>query len=560
MKQKIRSLITHHSSLITILILASVLRMWQLDINPPHLTSDEAALAYNAYSILETGRDEHGELLPLIFKSFGDWKPGLYIYLTVPFVAVLGLTEWAVRLPSALAGVVAVWLIYKISQRLFTPKLEIGNWKLEILAAMLLAVSPWHVHFSRGAWEANLSLTLTLAGICFFLRFLKGKRKSVYLSCLFFALTLWAYQGAKLGTTLVVVAVLLAYRKQFNLMPRRQIIKVLVLGFVLVLPIILSVVQGQAGRLAVFSVFSYRRPLEYVVNILNQEGVGINSWQYIFYHSGPLSILRGVLNRWTNYYSARFLFFEGDWANPRHGAPDVGVLLLADLPMLIFGFLYLARSQNRNAKWFVLLWLLLAPLPAALSRDTIQGVRSLNEVVPLTILTACGSAYMWGFAKIRKLAILLPCYLVVYASNYIYFLDQYWAHYPLRSAKDWQYGYKQAILAISKEQNAYQQIVFQQSYNQPYIFFLFYQKYDPKNYQKIASSVYQPNSLGDVGLVGKLDNTQFRDASASDLHQKDTIIVYDPEHPPFAELSQKQQDGIYQEITRPDGSVAFELL
>ena len=392
MKQKIRSLITHHSSLITILILASVLRMWQLDINPPHLTSDEAALAYNAYSILETGRDEHGELLPLIFKSFGDWKPGLYIYLTVPFVAVLGLTEWAVRLPSALAGVVAVWLIYKISQRLFTPKLEIGNWKLEILAAMLLAVSPWHVHFSRGAWEANLSLTLTLAGICFFLRFLKGKRKSVYLSCLFFALTLWAYQGAKLGTTLVVVALLLAYRKQFNLMPRRQIIKVLVLGFVLVLPIILSVVQGQAGRLAVFSVFSYRRPLEYVVNILNQEGVGINSWQYIFYHSGPLSILRGVLNRWTNYYSARFLFFEGDWANPRHGAPDVGVLLLADLPMLIFGFLYLARSQNRNAKWFVLLWLLLAPLPAALSRDTIQGVRSLNEVVPLTILTACGSA------------------------------------------------------------------------------------------------------------------------------------------------------------------------
>ena len=89
--------------LILTLILAATLRLWQLSQNPVHLTPDEAALGYNAYSILKTGRDEWGQLLPVVFKSFGDHKPGLYIYTAIPFVALLGLTELAVRLPSAIS-------------------------------------------------------------------------------------------------------------------------------------------------------------------------------------------------------------------------------------------------------------------------------------------------------------------------------------------------------------------------------------------------------------------------------------------------------------------------
>ena len=106
--------------LIGILVLATFLRLWNLSNVPPHLTPDEAALGYNAYSILKTGRDEYGQLFPIIFKSFGDYKPGLYIYLTVPSVAIFGLNEFAVRFPGALAGIMAVWLIYLIVRLLFT--------------------------------------------------------------------------------------------------------------------------------------------------------------------------------------------------------------------------------------------------------------------------------------------------------------------------------------------------------------------------------------------------------------------------------------------------------
>src|SRR3989344_3343084 len=108
-----------HNSIFPILILAAILRIWQLGSLPPSLTPDEVALGYNAYSILKTGRDEYGKLLPVVFKSFGDFKPGLYVYWTVPFVAIFGLNEFGTRIPSAVAGIISVYLLYLVLQKLF---------------------------------------------------------------------------------------------------------------------------------------------------------------------------------------------------------------------------------------------------------------------------------------------------------------------------------------------------------------------------------------------------------------------------------------------------------
>src|SRR3989344_3727144 len=184
--------------LIGILVLAAVLRLYKLGQFPTHLTNDEAALGYNAYSILKTAKDEHGQFMPVIFKSFGDWKPGLYIYATVPFVATLGLNEFSTRAASAVAGIVAVLLGYLIGKNLFSRRVA-------LLSAVFLTISPWHLQFSRSAWEANFSLTLLLFGVYFFIQAVSTKPKYIYLSALFFALTLWAYQGAKLSSFLVLI-------------------------------------------------------------------------------------------------------------------------------------------------------------------------------------------------------------------------------------------------------------------------------------------------------------------------------------------------------------------
>jgi 4-amino-4-deoxy-L-arabinose transferase-like glycosyltransferase len=149
---KIKNLIKSNWLLVIVLLIAGILRLWNLGSTPPGLTPDEASLGYNAYSILKTGRDEFGTKLPIIFKSFGDFKPGLYIYLTIPSVAILGLNEFSTRLPSAMAGIISVFLIYLIIKKLEIGNLlKIKNYKLEIIAASVAAINPYLIYFSRGA-------------------------------------------------------------------------------------------------------------------------------------------------------------------------------------------------------------------------------------------------------------------------------------------------------------------------------------------------------------------------------------------------------------------------
>src|SRR3989344_4228696 len=128
--------------LVLILFLAFSLRFWKLG-SYPAINADEASIAYDAYSLIQTGRDQHGNSWPIHFQSFNDYKPGFYIYLVIPFVKLLGLTEWAVRIPGALTGVISVWVLYLLVQEVFGKK----DYSLATIASFLLAISPWHVHF-----------------------------------------------------------------------------------------------------------------------------------------------------------------------------------------------------------------------------------------------------------------------------------------------------------------------------------------------------------------------------------------------------------------------------
>jgi len=517
--------------LLAILILAAVLRLWRLGVNPPHLTPDEAALGYNAYSILKTARDEYGQFLPLIFKSFGDYKPGLYVYASVPTVALFGLTEFAVRLPSALAGVAAVWFLYKITDLLFSNQKKVRN--LPLISGFLLAISPWHIHFSRGAWEINLSLTLTLAGIYFFLIALK-KQKYLLYSALFFGLTLFVYQGAKLSSAIVVLILVFVYRKHFFQIDKRILIKSTALGLLISVPIILSLFQGKAGRLKVFSVFSYRRPEEYLIEQLAQGSESVGEFTYYIAHSEVYNIARGIAGRWFNHFSGRFLFFEGDWQNPRHSSPNHGVLLISDMIFLPLGVYFVAKKKSKGTG-FIVLWLLLSPLSSALSRDQVHAVRAFNMIIPLTVATAFAVTKALESKKlIKTLAV------GIYISAMAYFLDSYFIHLPSHNSQYWEYGYKQAIEVVEINKHKYEKVHFRQSFAQPYMYYLFHTKYPPAKYQKQANLI--ESEYGDVGRVESIDNIFFLPIDWTvNRGDSGTLFVADPIRiPPEDSISEKE--------------------
>lgn len=495
-----------------ILILATILRLVRLGSIPPHLTPDEASLGYNAYSILKTGKDEYGKFLPIIFKSFGDYKPGLYIYATVPFVAIFGLNEFAVRFPSALAGVLSVYLIFLLVRLLFAGQRSVAS-----MTALVAATNPWLILFSRGAWEANLSLMLTLAGIYFFLKSLRNSLFIIYASVAF-GLTLLTYQGAKLASGIVIFVLVVSYWRSLVRFNWRYLVAAVGLGILISLPILVSLFTGQTGRLGVFSLFAYHDPAGYEQ--------GLTSY---LYHSQALFYLRGILTRYFNHFSGRFLFFEGDWQNLRHVIPNQGIMLISDLVLLLFGGFVLIRHRNLPAasKKFILFWLLLTPLPAALSRDQVHAVRSLNMAIPLIIIVTLG---LNEVLRHKKFLIMVLSFYILALS---YFLDAYFVHLPKHNSQYWYYGYKQVVQVITPIQRNFKTIKVQQSYDQPYIFFLFFQKYNPVKYQQKALLV---GAGADIGRVEELDNIEFTPINwPGDGETKGTLLVGDPVWLPYGD-------------------------
>ena len=187
----------YHIVFLLIIFIGVILRFYQLGNNPPSLDWDETSIGYNAYSILKTGKDEYGSLFPVSIRSFDDYKPPLTIYLTVPSIATFGLNEFAVRFPFAILGVLAVVVMYFLVKELL-PKWEKNKQQIIALtSAFFLSISPWHLQFSRAAFEGSIGLFFLMCGLWLFFKGLRSGRFLVIAS-IAFVLSLYSYHSFRL--------------------------------------------------------------------------------------------------------------------------------------------------------------------------------------------------------------------------------------------------------------------------------------------------------------------------------------------------------------------------
>src|SRR3990172_10839382 len=519
-----------------IFITALSLRLFKLESRPLGFTWDEAALGYNAYSLSQTGKDEFGVTAPLVFKSFGDYKPGLYIYYTVPPVKILGLSEFSTRLPSAVFGGLLVLGILVLATRLFS------SFRVGLFAAAAAAANPWLIHFSRGAWEANLALLLAVWGTVLFLR------KNLKLAALFFGLTLFSYQGAKLFTPLLVLSLLGIFRSHYSF--KKLVVPALILG-VMGLPLLIGW-SSQAGRLEVFSLFSYTRGKEYISEILRQDRTTSSGLVYRLFHTEALDQARGVVLRYLNHFSPAFLFSSGDWSNPRHAVPFHGYFYLIEvIPFAIGLFLLFSRPKTAGF-WLLILWMFIAPLPSAFSRDIVSGVRSLPLAVPLCILVGVGLNYVFS----KRVGMVL--YSLLFIGSVVYFMDIYIVHYSYYFAKHWLSPYKQAISVVNKNYSQYNRIVFTDTLGQPYIFFLFYNRVDPRQLGSLMEFV--PSPVGDVGAVSRLGKIDFMRVDwPAQRGDSSTLFVGNIFELPTQDMNPPNLVNI-DELFYPDGSHALRIV
>jgi 4-amino-4-deoxy-L-arabinose transferase-like glycosyltransferase len=136
-----------HKLLIGLILIAFFLRAVDINNNPKALYGDELTLSYDTYSILKTGHDSTGALLPLTFKT-GEGRPGGYIYGSMPFEAVFGPTAVGIRSLSILSGVGIVLLMFFLGKALF-------NGEVGLIAAGFTTFSPWDISIGNYCFSPN---------------------------------------------------------------------------------------------------------------------------------------------------------------------------------------------------------------------------------------------------------------------------------------------------------------------------------------------------------------------------------------------------------------------
>lgn len=536
-----------------IFILALILRFYKLD-NFRCLNWDEASFGYNAYSILLTGKDEYGVKLPLQFKSVGDYKAPLYIYLMVPVIKVLGLNEFSVRFLPALLGSLCIILFYFITQELFMKE------KLSSVAAFFLAVSPWHIQFTRAGADVGVATFFTLLGILGFIRGARAVRWGYILAAIGFVGSIYTYFAERLFIPLIAVFLFFFFLKKI-IKTKKSITIGIIAGLLLLVPIVPSLVSGgHEEKILKTTVFGYQRSEEYIKQIKKEDKSEI---LYYLYHTSIFENGWGAVNHYLNHFSPSFLFLKGVSEDPRQFISNMGMMYLYDLPLILIGLYFLLKSKERM-KYLIFGWLLVAPIPAAITKDLVSARRSLDMLYPLLILSALGFVTIWErlmkLDKIQKIiSISVISGILIYSISF--YLVSYYVFTPPQGyagPAGWSCGYKELVTYVDKIKDPTEKIIVDTSYQGPYIFFLFYEKYNPAGYQKQARLVQDsPNSLGEGAGY---DNYIFRPIYwPADRGLPNTIFAGPPERLPEKDI-QKGQSELLNTIYFPDGKEAFRIV
>ena len=433
--------------LLIILAIAALLRIMFLGTIPNGFYCDEASNAYDSYSILHTLRDQHGQFLPWFTRSIDDYRESLFVFLTIPFIKLFGLNEFSARLPAAFIGILTVLVLYYLVKELF-------DRKTALVAALLLAISPWHIQFSRIAFRAILIPLLFCLALLFFVKSF-SKPKYLPFSALLFAFSLYTYASARVFVPLFMLGLLIIFWQHFW-KHKQQTLIALILFSCIFIPLLIFWISPEGMARA--------------------KGTGLQL--------EPLTIAR----YYFSYFNPFFLFIRGDTI-PRHSAAKIGQLYYFEIITVLAGIFYLIQEKRRE-KPILLLWLLLYPLPGAMTSPS-HALRAIVGAPLFAILSAYGLVKLISLFKqnLQKIGLFITGIILVASLSIL--IKTYFIDYPLYTTRAWQYGMKEAITYAEKH-NYSCVIISNQIYLRKcgslHVFIPFYTKYLPQKYQQSVIS------------------------------------------------------------------------
>lgn len=538
--------------LVIILALSLLVRVWQIDSTPPSLYWDEMDVGYQAYSILKTGKDYYGNNPFLVVHSFADFRAPVLIYLTVPFVAIFGLTPLAVRVPEALLGTLSVLLIYILTRQLFKSQ------KAALLAALLTAFAPWNIQYSRIAYEAMLMLVVFLTGLIFFY---KGLLKSKYLiiSAILVSLDLFVYNTMKLFIPFIAVSLIAIYYKQLTL-NRSSIIASIILSISLTAGLYGTIFMNGGQRFNEISIFTDPQNSKQVDYLRHNSQLSYNDqpsigetprfFDKLFYNKPALFIDR-ITQNYLTAFSSEFLFVKGD-TNLRHSTTIVGELYRIEALAIILGlgFLLINLKKNPRESLLIIIWVIIAPLAAIITREGSNHATRLFMLFPaLTIVGALGVEYLSQILPPKLRFLILTILFVVWLFCVGSFLNFYFGAYNLESAKSFQFGFDQAVQKATENKNSYDYVIIDDRTDSALMNYLFLTKHDPALFHTQISTLksdiagFPGDQIDNVILMKPLMKNWDNAFSINQFNHKYLLIVS------AEQMSEQTPEKLYKKLT-----------
>jgi len=458
--------------LLSIIALAFILRVWNINTNPPGVHADEADSGYTALSLIKTLHDPYGNFLPLQFQGqANNYRAPLYTYIIVPFVYFFGLSPFTTRIPSALFGVLFVILLYIVSLKLF------GKKDVALCISFLAAINPWSILISRTGLEVNLCVVIVMAAITAFLY--KDKHISyIPLSTFLFGLALFSYHPAKIAVPLILFTLFLLFYKDLLKKKMILILSASIFSIFLALIFILALYGNGAKELYNVSIFDSSRANE-VVNSQRTQTNGSLKLSPIFSNK-PIYYAREFINHYIAPLSLNYLYVNGE-SNLDKGLGNYGQYHFFEIPLVLLGLIAVFK-RYRRIFYLLIAWFAIGLIPGGITKTGYYSYRDVILLPVPLILGGLGISYFQSLYR-RRLLFVFSIFTLISAYLFCYFLYNMYFAYPVYSRDWWAQNQRGVIEYVTKNKQNYKTVYIHGGADWA-VMYAFYNNISPDLFQK----------------------------------------------------------------------------
>lgn len=550
------------SPLFWIFIVALFLRIYKLGELPYGFHVDEVKVAWNALSILKTGKDDKNQIVGLYYNSFGDYRPSGIFYFTIPSIAIFRRSEFSTRFPVALFGALTIIPIYFLVEIIDkNRKLKLGKINTGHLGAFLFAISPWSIDLSRATNEVVVSTFFGLLSLFFFIKLIKSKKRQfAILSIVTLLISYLFYHAIRFLGSLFLITIFIFYLNEINV----KEIKIWALSciiFSILLTLFFGIEQGGLSRLDQTSIFNNVDTI-YEMQRITNEDMNKSSLNIIF-DNKPLVYFETFTTEYGKYFSEGFL--TGPDGRPyRFATPGIGAITYVELIFLLIGIIQIASGKKNLLP---LLLLILAPLPAALTSEDAPNLSRAFLMLPfLIVLETYGLSEIISLSKKIKSWVVIIIFSLLLL-NFSYFIFMYFNHSisHLPYLKDYSgdsptyrdVGTKELSLQLDYLKTKYDKVIITNFPDSPYPWYAFFTGKSPSEFNKTYKSSTNERDYGN--LIFSQEKCPSDDSLI--IYRKQNILMIDSWECPYqSQIADGSPLKVVGEITRPDKSEVYILL